>query len=210
MELMEAIMRRRSIRKFTDEEVSDKDIGEMLMACKWAPSAGNKQPWEVIVVRDEEIKEELVDAAMGQKWIKYASAVLVVCINKKIAKGAYGDRGVELYAVQSTAAAIQNMLLRATELDLGTCWVGAFDEGSVAGLLGCEDWIRPVALIPVGHPKRKPTPPDRYDIADFTYENQFGEDYKGKFEGITKKWRKLRRKLKDIAAKRKETKNEDQ
>lgn len=196
MELMEAIMKRRSIRKFTDERVKEDDIGQIISACKWAPSAGNRQPWEVIVVKDEELKEELADAAMGQKWMIYAPVILVVCINKKMAEGAYGERGIELYAIQSTAAAIQNMLLRATDIGLATCWVGAFDEESVAALLECKDWIRPVALIPVGHTKKDPRPPERYDIADFSYTDKYDRDYEGKFEGLAKKFKKLKRKAK--------------
>ena len=92
-------------------------------------------------------------AALDQKFIEEAPVVIVVCANETRSSRRYGSRGVALYCLQDTAAAIQNMLLTACALDLGTCWVGAFREEDARRILNIPEGVRPVALIPVGHPR---------------------------------------------------------
>jgi nitroreductase len=174
MNVEEAIKTRRSVRNFLSKPVPDELIGELLEACRWAPSAGNRQPWEVIVIKDKKIIKELAEtAALKQMWMTTAPIALVMCINEQIARATYGSRGIELYAIQSTAAAIQNILLRAHSLGLGSCWVGAFYESEAKKILNCPNHIRPVAILPIGWPAESPAPPERHDVTDFSHLNKF-------------------------------------
>ena len=95
-------------------------------------------------------------AALNQALIEEAPVVIVVCANEMRSGQRYGNRGATLYCLQDTAAAIQNMLLTACALGLGTCWVGAFQEEDVKKTLNVPMGVRPIAMIPVGHPAEKP------------------------------------------------------
>lgn len=198
MEVLEAILKRRSIRKFEDRKVENEKIGKLLTACKWAPSAGNRQPWEVIVVKEEETLEELSEIAMGQYWMTGSPVVLVMCINERMAKATYGERGKKLYAIQSTAAAMENMMLRAVDIGLGSCWIGSFDEDSASDLLKCEEHIRPVALIPIGYPAEEPQPPRRDGITSFSYIETFGNKFEDEWRGIKEHAEKAKKKTKEL------------
>ncbi len=156
MDVFEAIRKRRSIRAFTREDVSKEDIEKLIDAARYAPSAGNIQPWEFIIVRDSKIKRKLSIAALNEIFIAEAPVVIVVCANEMRSAQRYGSRGATLYCLQDTAAAIQNMLLTACALGLGTCWVGAFYEEDVRRILNVPGGVRSVAIIPVGHPAEKP------------------------------------------------------
>lgn len=155
LDVFEAIKSRRSVRVFTREGVSEEEVEKLIDAARWAPSAGNIQPWEFIVVRKPEIKRRLSVAALHQLFIEEAPVVIVVCANQMRSGRGYGARGVNLYCLQDTAAATQNMLLTACALGLATCWVGAFREEEAKKALSLPDGVRPVAIVPVGHPVRK-------------------------------------------------------
>jgi len=156
LDVFEAIKTRRSVRAFTQKGVSEEEVEKLIDAARWAPSAGNLQPWEFIVVRKPEIKRKLSTAALHQTFIEEAPVVIVVCANQLRSGRGYGARGVHLYCLQDTAAATQNLLLAATALGLATCWVGAFREEEARKALNLPEGIRPVAIIPVGHPAEKP------------------------------------------------------
>lgn len=166
MDLFEAIKRRRSIRNYTNEDVSEEDLEKILEAAIWAPSAGNRQAWDFVVVRDDSVKKALVRAALGQRFIAEASLVIVVCANMERSASRYGSRGSGLYCIQDTAAAIQNMLLAVTALGLGACWIGAFYEEEVAKILELPRGVRPIAIIPIGYPARIPQAPPRFRLSD--------------------------------------------
>lgn len=173
MDVFEAIFERRSVRKFTGRDVSNEDLKKILEAGRWAPSAGNVQPWEVIVVRGRELKERLAEAALSQEFVAEAPVVIVVCVDLKKASRAYGERGRSLYCIQDSAAAIQNMLLAAHSLGLATCWVGAFYEEEVKDILGIPEGFRPVALIPLGYPAYKPEKPSRRKLNQIVHFEKF-------------------------------------
>ncbi|NIO22685.1 MAG: nitroreductase family protein [Candidatus Aenigmarchaeota archaeon] len=155
MELGEAIRNRRSIRSYTDRPVEDEKIEKILDAAHWAPSAGNLQSVEYIVVKDREIKNKLAEASYGQAQPSKAPVNIVVCVNyPKISH--YGERGETLYSIQESGACIQNLMLTAHSLGLGTCWIGAFDEGKAKGALGIPDHVRPVGIITLGYPDESP------------------------------------------------------
>jgi len=153
MDFWKVIHRRRSIRAYeSDRPVSEDAIRQLLGAAIRAPSAGNRQPWHFIVVRDGTVKAGLASAAYGQRFVAQAPVVIVVCADPGRSAARYGARGRELYCLQDTAAATENLLLAAVALGLGACWVGAFDERAAASALRLEPHLRPVALIPIGYP----------------------------------------------------------
>jgi len=158
LDLFETIKLRTSIRSFADASVSDDAVRILIDAATRAPSAGNIQPWEFVVVRDPNIKSRLAEAASEQSFIEEAPVVIVVCADAEKSRSAYGSRGAELYCLQDTAAAIQNMLLASVALELGACWVGAFHEQEVKSILRVPRGIRPIAIVPIGYPAEKPRP----------------------------------------------------
>ena len=153
MEIFEAIERRRSVRQFDpSRDVEEGLVRRIIEAGISAPSAGNGQPWRFLVVRDGATKHRLAYEAGHQRFIDQAPVAIVVCADTESAESSYGERGRETYALQDTAAAIENMLLAVTALGLGSCWVGAFSESVAAEILGLPEGLRPVAMLPVGYP----------------------------------------------------------
>jgi len=171
--VLEAIKGRRSIRTFTDQPVSEEEVKTLIDAARHAPSAGNIQPWEFVIVRKPEVKSELAVAALNQGFIEEAPVVIVVCANKERSASGYGARGTTLYCIQDTAAATQNILLTAHALGLGTCWIGSFREEEVKQALGIPEGVRPVAIIPVGHSTAKPMQRPRRPIDDIVHYEHF-------------------------------------
>jgi nitroreductase len=138
MDVLEAIKGRRSVRSFKGEKnVPEETVEELIDAARWAPSAGNIQPWEFIIVRNPDIKEKLAEAASNQSFLEEAPVVIIVCADENRSSQGYGQRGKTLYCIQDTAAAIQNIHLAAHSLGLGTCWVGAFREQRARWASGC-------------------------------------------------------------------------
>jgi nitroreductase len=168
MKVFEAIKKRRSIRKFNQlKQVSEEQIGKLLDAARWAPTAGNLQSFFIVVVRDQKVKDRLSEAANGQRPVGEASVVLVSCADlDKVSY--YGKRGVSLYAIQDATIATQNIWLMLTELGLGAVWIGAFDEDEVAEILELPGNLRPIALLPVGYPAESPSAPRRKSIKEIS------------------------------------------
>ena len=163
MECIEAIKGRRSIRKFKDDAIGEEIINELLEAAQMAPSAGNLQARDFVVVLNRVLKQKLRGAALNQSLIEEAPVVIVVVANIGRSARVYKSRG-ELYAIQDATAAVMNLLLAAHSKGLGTCWVGAFEEYMVTDLLGLPDKTKPVAIIPIGYPDEKPAAPLRMGL----------------------------------------------
>lgn len=160
MSILKIIKERRSVRDFEKRDIPEDVIDKLIDALIWAPSAGNLQSRKFYFVRDGKLKRELASAALNQRFIAEAPLVVVGCTDSRI-YSRYGDRGVNLYAIQDVACSIMNMMLLAWENGLGSVWVGAFREGEVAEVLELPDNLRPVAIVPVGYPSRIPSPPPR-------------------------------------------------
>ena len=152
MDLREAIEKRASVRSFTEDPVPDELVMEMLRLGAQAPSAGNLQARDFIVVRGAETKAKLAKAAFGQDFVERAPVVVVCCANLSRIRN-YGIRGTDLYCLQDVAASVENMMLYVTSQVFGSCWVGAFDEVQVSRILELPENVRPVVLLPVGMPK---------------------------------------------------------
>jgi len=177
MNLFEAIVGRRSVRKFKDKDVDDKLIGIILYMATQAPSAGNSQEWKFIVVKNKELRKELAVAALRQKQLLEAPVAIVVFADLEKASLRYSERGEVFYSVQDTAAAIQNMLLTIHALGLASCWIGSFDEEQVKSLLEAPDNLRPVALLPVGYADEEPRKPERIPFENLTWAEKYGRGY---------------------------------
>jgi nitroreductase len=152
LELTEAIQKRRSVRNFKNQPLPENTLEKLIDAARMAPSAGNLQVCEYVTVSKPETKQALSIAARGQIQVAQASVVIVVCVNQKTAEK-YGKRGVDLYSILDAGAAIENLMLTAVSLGLGTCWIGAFQEEETAKIIHAPKGIRPVALVPVGYPQ---------------------------------------------------------
>lgn len=173
MELEEAIRTRRSIRSYISSPINDHELFELLELATLAPSAGNLQPWEFVVVKDDEIKRELAAEALHQWWITEAPVVVVACANERRSSSVYGTRGKSLYCICDVSAAVENLLLALHARGLGSCWVGAFRDEGVARTLSLPDWVRPIAILPIGKPAERPRPPPRRPLREVVHFDQF-------------------------------------
>lgn len=168
MEFSEVVTRRRSVRHFnTKLAVSEGDIRALLLAGISAPTAGNIQPWRFTVVRSLEARERLA-AALHQPWASGAPVTIVVSVDPRPCAARYGARGEQLYAIQDTAAAIENILLAAVDRGLASCWIGAFDERAVASAVGVTEPITPVAVLPIGYSAESAGKPARRPLDEVT------------------------------------------
>ncbi|HET6498218.1 MAG TPA: nitroreductase family protein [Coriobacteriia bacterium] len=168
MELSDVLARRRSVRHFnTRLEVSDEDVRALLLAAVSAPSAGNIQPWRFTVVRSAAARERLA-GALAQRWAVAAPLTIVVSVDPRPCAARFGARGEMLYAIQDSAAAVENILLAAVDRGLASCWIGAFDEDAVRSALGIALPISPVAILPIGHSAESSTKPSRRPLDEVT------------------------------------------
>jgi nitroreductase len=168
------IKRRRSVRKYLQKEVPWEVIERVLESTKYAPSAGNYQPWEFVVVRNEGTRKALIQCCFNQTWMAEAPVMIVACTNMRLAAAVFGERGAKLYGTQAVSAAIENMIITAESLDLATCWVGAFSEGMVSQILQCPEYARPCAIITMGYPCGETPAPPKQSIQEYVHLENFG------------------------------------
>jgi nitroreductase len=148
MDVFTAISNRRSIRAYGDRPVEEEKLRRVLEAGRLAPSAKNRQDWKFIVVRDPETRRKLAQAAKGQRFVEQAPVVLVGCGTEPTYVMPCGQPA---YSVDLSIA-FSFMMLEATELGLGTCWLGAFSEEEVKKILDVPPEMRVVAIMPLGYP----------------------------------------------------------
>jgi nitroreductase len=162
MEAIEAVMTRRSIRKYTDRAVPDQIVEQLLRAAMAAPSAGNQQPWQFVVIRDRTALESVSANLPYGTMTREAQLAVLIC----------GDLREERHPgfwAQDCSAATQNLLIAAHALGLGAVWLGIYPrEERVAylrSLCGVPDRVIPFALVAVGYPAEQPGPADRFEQA---------------------------------------------
>lgn len=153
MNVMEAIRTRRSIRAYKDQPIEEEKLKRVLEAGRLAPSASNQQEWKFLVVRDKETRAKLAEAAHGQTFVGEAAAVIVGCA---VETSKVMSCGQLAYPVD-LAIALDHMTLAAVEEGLGTCWIGAFEEGDAKKILGIPEQVRVVSLLPIGYPQSEPS-----------------------------------------------------
>lgn len=145
---MEAIRKRKSVRKYLNKKVEEDKLFAVLEAGRLAPSASNRQEWRFIIVRDQSSKKKLAEAANNQSFIAEAPIVIAACAETDEHVMTCGQA---CYPID-VAIALDHITLAAVELGLGTCWIGAFDEKKVKQILEIPSEIRVVALMPLGYP----------------------------------------------------------
>jgi nitroreductase len=157
MEFNEVILRRHSIRTFTKQPVEPEKLQRILETASLAPSAGNLQAYEIYVITDAKKRDGLSCAALAQDYIAVAPVALVFCTHPELTEGRYTERGTRLYTVQDATIACTFAMLAATDLGLGTVWVGTFDEKVVRLIIGAPESQVPVVILTVGYPDEFPT-----------------------------------------------------
>ena len=160
MDALEAMLTRRSIRRYTSEEVSDELIGKILEAAMSAPSAANEQPWHFVVIRDREVLDQITRFHPFTGMLKQAQVAILVCADMRLDR-CYG------YWVQDCSAASQNILIAAHASGLGAVWTGIFPTEdrvmNMKKLIGLPDEIVPLSLIPIGYPDESKPPAKRFN-----------------------------------------------
>lgn len=173
MEVMEAIRGRRAVRRFTGEKVSLEDMKKILEAGTWAPSGSNVQPWEFILVMDEDNIEKVKMISPG--LFGNPSALVVLCINRRRAERA-GKLGEES-ALMDVSMAAQNMMLAAYSMGVGSCPVLSFNKAALRELLDIPEHVEPVLILTFGYPKFWPKPPRRRPLEEVVHVERYGRRF---------------------------------
>jgi nitroreductase len=179
MELMEAINTRRAVRRIKSDPIPDDALKTILTAIQMTPSWANTQCWEIVVVKDQAVKEQLAETLPegnpALKAMTQAPVVLVLCGIKGLAGFKRGESTTDKgdWFMFDVGAATQNASLAAHALGLGSVVVGLFDAPKAGEIVGAPDQVSVVALLPVGYPERIPSAPKRKDLKTFVYENHY-------------------------------------
>lgn len=177
-ELMDVIKERRSIRKYQDKEVSEEQLNRIFDSVRWAPSWANTQCWEIIIVKEPAVKEQLQGLLVknpASKAMTQAPVVLVVCA-KLESSGYYKGQVTTKFGdwfMFDSGIATQNICLTAYNLGLGTVIVGLFDHNKAKEILGVPDEYEVVSMIPLGYPAKSAEAPKRREISEFTHFDKF-------------------------------------
>ncbi len=162
--MLDLIKKRRSIRKYTDEPIADEDVSTLLEAAMAAPSADNLQPWEFIVVHDDQLRQRLSQTHPWSRMCADAPVVFVVCAHERHSS----------HWVEDASAATENLLLAAAGRDLGAVWVGVYPntryEKHVRQTLNIPSNLRVLCLVPVGHPAESKPPGSKLDESKVHYD----------------------------------------
>ncbi len=167
MNTLQAIVKRRSIRKFSDKPLTQEQLETLLKAAMFAPTARNCQEWEFVVVRDRAVLKRLMQAHPYAQMLSTADCAVVVCgnLSRETSAG---------YWPGDCAAATQNILLAATEMGLGSVWLGVYPTeermSAIADVLALPQHVRPFNIIALGHPAETKEDVERFDPAKVHYE----------------------------------------
>ncbi|MFQ5680804.1 MAG: nitroreductase family protein [Candidatus Omnitrophota bacterium] len=162
MDVATAIKQRYSARAYKAKEIEEDKLRAVLEAARLAPSASNRQEWRFIVVRDKDRRRQLARAARDQAFVAEAPVVIVACAKTDNHIMTCG----QLCYPMDVAITVDHITLEATELGLGTCWIGAFYEDKVKQILGIPQEIRVVALLPLGYPDGSPPVKRRLSVKE--------------------------------------------
>ena len=170
MEFFEVIDKRRSIRAYEKKPVEDEKLRKILKAAQRAPSANNLQDWKFIVVKDKLKIEKLTYACKQQNFVNEASAIIVACATRTDYIMTCGQYAYPI----DLSIALTHMMLAATALDLGTCWLGAFFEDKVKKILKIPEKIRIVGILTLGYPRFQPPETNRKPLSEIVYFEKWG------------------------------------
>lgn len=164
MDVFKAIETRRSIRKYQGRSIPDDIVHRILEAGRLAPSAANKQPWGVVVVREPGTKKAIAKACNECSYVADC-AVFIAC---------FGDTRDKWYAIDASVA-LENMVLAAWESGIGSCYIGYFDEDYLKALLHIPADLKIVSCVTMGYPDETPDARPRKSIEDLVYWEKYSE-----------------------------------
>jgi nitroreductase len=166
MSLLDLILTRRSVRHYKTDDIPEDVLKQILEAGRQAPSAANMQPFRFVIVTNREIEKQFSNELFNG-FVKDAPMVIVGCANVKSLTGKW--------AVVDGTIAMQNMVIAAWTLGVGSCWIGAFDEEKVKELLKIPDEWKVFALLTLGYPAEQPKPRSRKPLDELFNFNCFGQ-----------------------------------
>jgi len=159
---MEVIRNRRSIRRYKSTPIPEDVLTSILEAARLAPSAGNRQPWHFIIVRDDEKKQQL---GIPQ-WAAEAPIIIVGCVDTRVRQ--------EPACIIDLSIAFEHIVLAATNFGLGTCWIGRLNaDDEIKKALGIPRHVKVVAVTPLGYPDETPEPKDRRSLSEIIHFDKF-------------------------------------
>ena len=186
MKFDQILRSRRSTRSFDSRPVTGKDVISMVEAARLAPSACNSQTWRFITVTRSEIIRKICHEAMRpvipNKWLEQAPLLFVGCSQLDVIANRIGSgvTGIEYYQID-LGIAMEHMVLKATELGLGTCWIGWFDESTLKKILKIPNRIKVSALLAVGYPKDESSRKrKRKPLEKIVFSEKWGQPFQGK------------------------------
>ena len=157
MEFMDVIATRKSVRSYSDEEIEEEKFTKIFEAARMAPSWANKQCWSYILVKDKK-KIKKLSSGLVNSWMKHAKAIIVACGDPKKS----GTRNGMDYYLIDVAISMEHLVLAATDLGLGTCWIAAMDREEVKEILDIPRDHYVATVTPLGYPlDRDKQPPER-------------------------------------------------
>lgn len=178
MDVEEAIMKRRSKRKYMDCPVEWEKMGRIFEAGRAAPSSGNLQNWKFILSTDKQQRHQIAEACLQQWWMETAPVLLTVVAEPEKAGQHYGVRGERLYSIQNCAIAAAFMMLTAESLGLSTCFVAAFEEDRLKAILGCPEFARPQCVITIGYSDERVPELQKYKLENLVYFGKYANRIK--------------------------------
>jgi nitroreductase len=161
MDFSKVIEQRFSVRSYKPDEIEKEKLEQVLEAARLAPTAVNKQPFQFIVIRSKNRQQDL-EKIYDKAWFYQAPVVIAACA---LYDKAWKRRDGMNYAVVDTTIAMDHLILAATNLGLGTCWIGAFDPEAVAKILNLPDHAQVIALTPLGYPADSAKPKKRAPLS---------------------------------------------
>ena len=162
MNFSELINKRYSVRAYKSDKVEDEKLQQVLSAACLAPTAANRQPIQFIVIQTAGREAEL-KRIYQREWFSKAPIVICACA---VASQAWSRMDNKNYSEVDTAIAMDHLVLAATDLGLGTCWIAAFDPGAAREVLGLPDGVEPIAFTPLGYPADQPKPKKRKALSE--------------------------------------------
>jgi nitroreductase len=169
--MLALLRQRRSIRRYRPDPVPGDMVKQLLEAGRWAPSAGNRQPWHFIVVRDEAIRLEVArhSAYYFIRWAHVSEAPLLIVLCGDTRGGPY-----QSFLHEDVGLAGSQIMLQAEALGLGTCWIGGLDREAIGAILKMPAHLEIIGLLTVGFPAEEPEPPARNALARMAHYDSYG------------------------------------
>ncbi|HLD86642.1 MAG TPA: nitroreductase family protein [Candidatus Nanoarchaeia archaeon] len=175
MDVFEAIVKRRSIKKYKRKDIPFDNVATCVHAARFAPCAGNIFNLRFLVIKSESQRKAISEACMEQYWMQDAPIHLVVVSETQKTEQYYGLRGGRVYTLHNAAAACENVLLAATSLGLGSCWVGAFNEDKIKDICNVPPHLDVQMIITLGYADEHPAMPPKRTLEDtLNFGNWYG------------------------------------